>query len=107
MMKKYFNKKIVMANKDDEDFKDSTNCQIYGYDYVNGDVKVRNHCHITKKYRASGHNNCNINFKLNHKIPVAFHNLKNYDSHPIMLILGYKKALTSVIRQFSLIDFNS
>ena len=31
---------------------------------------------------------CNINIKLNHKIPVAFHNLKNYDSHLIMQELG-------------------
>ena len=31
---------------------------------------------------------CNINIKLNHKIPVVFHNLKNYDSHLIMQELG-------------------
>ena len=27
---------------------------------------------------------CNVYVKLNHKIPVLFHNLKNYDSHLIM-----------------------
>ena len=26
----------------------------------------------------------NINVKINHKIPIVFHNLKNYDSHLIM-----------------------
>ena len=30
------------------------------------------------------HKDCNINVKLNLKIPVIFHNLKNYDSHLIM-----------------------
>ena len=30
------------------------------------------------------HRDCNINVKLNHKIPVVFQNLKNYDSHLIM-----------------------
>ena len=30
------------------------------------------------------HRYCNINFKLNHKIPVVFDNLKSYDSRLIM-----------------------
>ena len=30
----------------------------------------------------------NINVKLNHKTPVVFHNLKNYDSHHAMQELG-------------------
>ena len=55
---------------------------------VEGDVKVEDHFHITGKYRVSAHRNCNINVKLNHKIPVGFHNLKNYDSQLIMQNLG-------------------
>ena len=31
---------------------------------------------------------CNINLKLNHKIPVVFHNIKKCDSHFIMQELG-------------------
>ena len=30
---------------------------------------------MTGKYRGSAHRGCNINVKLNHKIPVVFHNL--------------------------------
>ena len=52
--------------------------------YVDGGVKVRNHCHITEKYRGSVHRDGNINVKLNHKILAVFYNLKNYDSHLIM-----------------------
>ena len=48
-------------------------------DYVDGDVKVRDHCHIAGKYRGSAHRDCNIKVKLNHTIPIVFCNLKNYD----------------------------
>ena len=61
------------------------------------DVKVRDHCHITGKYRGSAHRHSNINLKLNHKIPVAFHNLKNYDSHLIMQELGKFNLKINVI----------
>ena len=40
---------------------------------------------------------CNINLKLNHKIPVVFHNLKNYDSHLIMQELGKFNLKINVI----------
>ena len=61
-----------------------TKCWICNKDYVDNDVKVQYHCHITGKYRGSAHRHCNINLKLNHKIPVVFHNLKNYDSQLTM-----------------------
>ena len=32
-------------------------------DYVINDVKVRDHCHITEKYRGSAHRDCNMNVK--------------------------------------------
>ena len=49
-----------------------------------GFVKVRDHCHMTGKYRGSAHINCNSNAKLNHKIPIVFHNQKNYELHILM-----------------------
>ena len=52
--------------------------------YDVGDDKVRDHCHITGKYRGAAHWSCNINLKLTKKIPVIFHNLKGFDSHLIM-----------------------
>ena len=33
---------------------------------------------------GSAQRDCNINVKLNHKIPLVFYNLTNYDSHLIM-----------------------
>ena len=95
VMKKYFNKELVMTKKDNEDFENSSKCWICDNAYVDGDVKVRNH--ITGKYRGSAHRDCNVNVKLNHKIPVVFHNLKNYDSHLIMQELGKFNLQINVI----------
>ena len=88
VMKKHFNKELVMTKKDNEDFKNSTKCWTCNNIYVNGNLKVRDHCHITEKYRGFAHRDCNINIKLNRKSPVVFHNPKNYDSHLIMQELG-------------------
>ena len=83
-MKKHFTKELVMTKEDNEDFTKSPKCWTCDNDYVDTDVKVRDPCHITGKYRVSAHRDCNTNLKLNHKIPVVFHNLKSYDSHLIM-----------------------
>ena len=88
VMKKHFNKELVMTKEDNEDFENSTKFWICDNDYIDAYVKLRDYCHITEKYRGSAHRDCNINVKLNHKIPVVFHNLKNYDSHLIMQELG-------------------
>ena len=80
-MKKHFNKELVMPKKDNENFKSSTKYWICDNDYIDNDVKVRVHCHITGKYKGSLHRDCNINLKLNHRIPLVFHNLKIFDSH--------------------------
>ena len=70
-----------MTKEEDEDFENCTKYWICVNAYVDSDVKVRYHCHITGKYRCSAHKDCNIKIKLNHKIPIVFHCLKNYDSH--------------------------
>ena len=63
-----------------KDFKNSTKCWVSDDNYIYVDVKIRDHCHITGKYRESAHRDCNINAKLNHKIPVLFHQLRSIDS---------------------------
>ena len=81
VMRKHFDKELVVTKEDNEDFENSTKYWICDNDYVDGDVKVRDHCHITGKHRVSAHRDCNINVKLNQKIRVAFYNLKKYDSY--------------------------
>ena len=77
---KNFNKELVITKEDNENFKNSTKCWIGDNDYINNDVKVRDRYRITGKYRGSTQRDCNINLKLNYKIPFVFHNLENYDS---------------------------
>ena len=74
----------IMKNNFNKEFEDFTKYWICNNVLVDVDVKVRDHCHITGKYRGFAHRDCNIKVKLNHKIPVICHNLKNYDSHIIM-----------------------
>ena len=81
VIKKHFNKELVTTKEENENFKSSNKCWICDNDYIENDVKVRDHCHITAKYRSSAHRgsahrDCNINLKLNLKIPIAFHNVK-------------------------------
>ena len=60
VMKKHFNKELVLTKEDNKDFKNSTKCWIWDNDYVDNDVKVRDRCHITGKNRGSAHKYCNI-----------------------------------------------
>ena len=55
VIKKHFNKGLVMTKRDNKDFENSTKCWICDNDYIDCDVKVRDHCHITRKYRGSAH----------------------------------------------------
>ena len=59
--------------------------------YTDKDVCVRDHCHITGKFRGSAHQECNLKLRIkleDTKIPVIFHNLQGYDSHFIMQQIG-------------------
>ena len=92
-----FHKELVMTKKDNEDFENSTKCWICDSDYIDNDVKVRDHCHITGKNRVSAHRDRNINIKLNQKIPVVFHNLKNHNSHLIVQETGKLNLKINII----------
>ena len=52
--------------------------------FTDKDEKVRDHDHITEKFRGAAHSDCNINLKWTKKGPILFHNLRGYDGHLIM-----------------------
>ena len=83
-IKKRFNKNFIMSTEDEERVQSSNKCWICNELFDAQDDKVRDHCHITVKYRGSAHWSCNVNFKLTKKVPVIFYNLKGFDSHLIM-----------------------
>ena len=57
-----------MTKEHNEDFKNSNKCWIRDNDYNNNNGKVRDHCHITGKYRGSAYRDYSINPKLNTKL---------------------------------------
>ena len=54
--------------------------------------KVRDHDHLTGKYRGAAHNKCNLNCKKKSSsfVPIFFHNFSGYDCHLI-----FEELLTS------------
>ena len=78
----------------------------------NDEEKVRDHCHVTGKFRGTAHWNCNINLKLTSyssnptlqltsysltKVPVIFHNLRGCGNHLIFNELDKFDVKISVI----------
>ena len=91
VIKKQFNKPLVMTEDDEQCFITMDGCHICGEKYDEKDVHNRDHCHITGKFRGSAHQECNLKLRIkpeNIKIPVIFHNLRGYNSHFIMQQIG-------------------
>ena len=86
IMKEYFNKNLIMSEEEEHLFQKRNSCWIckkFINNNNNNEEKVRDHCHVTGKFRGAAHRNCNINFQLTKNIPVMFHNLRGYHSHLI------------------------
>ena len=107
-------RRLVMTKKDEEDFQKAKKCWICQREYKKRNEKkedypdsvlnpnyigrdrgenipVRDHCHMTGKYRGSAHKNCNFRLQISAekiKIPVVFYNLKGYDGHLIIEGMG-------------------
>ena len=74
-----------LTNEQKLEFKLSSHCSICGKKFETDDEKVRDHCHFTGKYRGAAHVKCNLDYSFRYfKIPIFFHNLKNYDAHLII-----------------------
>ena len=83
IINKHFNKNLVMTKEEEDLFQKSNNCWICKKLIDNDEDKIRDHCHITGKFKGAARKSCNLNFKLTKKVPVIFHNLRSYDSHLI------------------------
>ena len=84
IIKKLFNKDLIMSEKEEERFQSSNICWICEKLINHDDDKVRDHCHLTGKFAGgAAHWDCNINLQLTKKGPVIFHNLRGYNIHSI------------------------
>ena len=83
-------KKIIFGKKEKERFDKETKCWICNEEF-DDDIKVRDHCHFTGRYRGAAHNSCNLKYRKPNFTPVVFHNLSGYDSHLFIKNLGFSE----------------
>ena len=82
---------IIMKQEDKEDFDKNNICRFCEKN-IESD-KVRDHSHLTGKYRGPAHSKFNIIVTQKHSnfIPFIFHNFSNYDCHMFFKKLVDKK----------------
>ena len=77
----HFNKKLKMTIEDENNYQNSQDCWICNENLDK--EKVRDHCHVTDKYRGAAHSQCNLKLKIPRKLPIIFHKLEGYDGNII------------------------
>ena len=74
-----------ISDEQEIEFRKATRCSICNKNFKPEDEKVRDHCHFSGNYRGASHVKCNLDYSFRYfKIPIFFHNLKNYDAHLII-----------------------
>ena len=74
-------KDINMIEDDEEDYRNNNICRFCEREIISD--KVRDHCHLTGRFRCPAQNTCNtnVNQRASTFRPFAFHNFSNYDCH--------------------------
>ena len=74
-----------LSDEEEKEYQRCGTCHICEKEIKDKNEKVRDHCHLTGKYRGAAHSACNISYCLKKNImPVIFHNLRSYDGHFII-----------------------
>jgi hypothetical protein len=72
--------KLPNLNEEEEiKFQKANKCHFCNEEFDDEDIKVRDHCHLTGKFRGAAHQSCNLNVRTSLKIPIFFHNGSGYD----------------------------
>ena len=70
-----------MTVEGEDNYQNSQDCWICNQNINKDKDKVRDHCHITGKYRGAATNKCNSKLNIPKKLIIIFHNLEGYDGH--------------------------
>ena len=62
-----------------------------------GEDRVRDHCHLSGKFRGAAHEVSNLQYKVPKLFPGVFHNFSGYDSHLFIQTLGNSEGDISCI----------
>ena len=86
-------KDIIMTEADEEEYRNNNFCRFCEKDILSD--KVRDHCHLTGKYKGPAHSKCNINVtqKKSIFVPFIFQHFSNYDCHMFFKKLVDKKLI--------------
>ncbi|CAC5378564.1 unnamed protein product [Mytilus coruscus] len=83
--------KPILNKYEEDEFQEATECYICGEEFEENN-KVREHDHLSGKYRGAACQSCNTKEgKATKLIPVFFHNGSNYDFHFLLKELMKKK----------------
>src|SRR5437867_1001934 len=86
-----------MTRDDWNNYNHAKCCYICNEKFTRDKYKVRDHNHITDKYRGAACNKCNLKLRLTTTISVIYHNLKGYDMHLLLQEVGrFKRELTVI-----------
>ncbi|XP_053989947.1 uncharacterized protein LOC128882377, partial [Hylaeus volcanicus] len=66
-----------LTSEQQETFRNTTHYHICEKPLGENDTRVRDHCHLTGRYRGPAHSNCSLNYKNSFCIPIVFHNLSS------------------------------
>ena len=67
VVNKHFNKSFIMSEEEEHLFQQSNSCSICRKIIDDDEEKVKDHCHVTGKFRGAAHGSYNINLKLTKK----------------------------------------
>ena len=93
IINKHFNKKLKMTIENEDDYQNSKDFWICNQKINKDKDKVRDHCHITGKYRGAPHKKCNSELRIPRKLPIILHNLEGYDGDLIFRKLNNFKDI--------------
>lgn len=87
---------LPLTPLEQQQFNSAVTCHICGKGLDN-EIPVRDHCHVSGKYRGPAHNACNLKYQIPKFIPIYFHNFSSYDCHLFIKDLLKVKGVSNII----------